>query len=247
MKKKTLMGMVLVLVSSLVLGGCARGVSQETYDAVLAERDAAQGDLATAEVEVETLQADLTTTEAEVETLQADLAEKQNQVESLYLDHASLKTEHSQLEARYNQLLEDYRTLRPEYEEPSPSALPITITAGNLDITLKEAYITERIANFGPLGRFVVLTIEVTNIGRTEEYIFAASFLIIGSERRLYRSYDFGYDPPTGFVWRYETITAEATLECKLAFDVPADERDLYVLVTIEEKIELWPSVALGL
>ncbi len=42
MKRKLLTGVVLLLVSSLALVGCAAGVSQEEYDAVVAERDAAQ-------------------------------------------------------------------------------------------------------------------------------------------------------------------------------------------------------------
>jgi len=46
MKRKLLIGMVLLLVSSLALVGCAAGVSQEEYDAVVAERDAAQAQVA---------------------------------------------------------------------------------------------------------------------------------------------------------------------------------------------------------
>jgi len=45
MKGKLLMGMVLLLVSSLALVGCTAGVSQEEYDAVVAERDAAQAQI----------------------------------------------------------------------------------------------------------------------------------------------------------------------------------------------------------
>ncbi len=45
MKRKLLIGMVLLLVSSLTLVGCAAGVSQEEYDAVVAERDAAQAQI----------------------------------------------------------------------------------------------------------------------------------------------------------------------------------------------------------
>ena len=45
MKRKLLIGMVLLLVSSLALVGCAAGVTQEEYDAVVAERNAAQSQI----------------------------------------------------------------------------------------------------------------------------------------------------------------------------------------------------------
>ena len=45
MKGKFLIGMVLLLVSSLALVGCTAGVSQEEYDVVVAERDAAQAQI----------------------------------------------------------------------------------------------------------------------------------------------------------------------------------------------------------
>jgi len=45
MKRRLLTGMVLLLVSSLALVGCAAGVSQEEYDVVVAERDAAQSQI----------------------------------------------------------------------------------------------------------------------------------------------------------------------------------------------------------
>jgi len=62
MNRKLLIGVVLLLVSSLTLVGCAAGVTQEEYDAVVAERDAAQ---------------------AQVVTLEADVAEAQTQVAEL--------------------------------------------------------------------------------------------------------------------------------------------------------------------
>lgn len=261
MKKKAHIGMALVLVSSLVLSGCAGGISREAYDNVVTERDAAQADLATARAEAESLQADLTTAEAEIETLSADLATAQAEIETLqanisaaeerfqalYMDNASLALKHHELEARYEQLVEDFAVLRPQYEEPSPSALPVTIIAENLDITIKEAYFADRVANFRPFGKFVVLTLEVTNVGRTLEYLFTGYFLVIGHERRFYPVHDFGYNGPTGFIWRTQQITGEATIEVKLAFDVPIDEHDLYILVTMEDKMSLWTSAALGL
>jgi phytoene dehydrogenase-like protein len=46
MKKLILVGVALLMVTSLLLSACAGGVSQEDYDAVIAERDAAQAELA---------------------------------------------------------------------------------------------------------------------------------------------------------------------------------------------------------
>ncbi len=46
MKKKVVIAVTLLLVSSLLLGACAAGVTQENYDAVVAERDAVQAQIA---------------------------------------------------------------------------------------------------------------------------------------------------------------------------------------------------------
>ena len=68
MKRKLLIGMVLLLVSSLALVGCPAGVSQEEYDAVVAERDAAQAQAAT-------LEAELAEAQAQIEELEANAAQ----------------------------------------------------------------------------------------------------------------------------------------------------------------------------
>jgi predicted nucleic acid-binding Zn-ribbon protein len=68
MKRKLLIGMVLLLVSSLALVGCPAGVSQEEYDAVVAERDAAQA-------QVVTLEADVAEAQAQVAELEANAAQ----------------------------------------------------------------------------------------------------------------------------------------------------------------------------
>jgi hypothetical protein len=68
MKKRLLVGMVLLLVSSLTLVGCAAGVSQEEYDAVVAERDAAQA-------QVVTLEADVAEAQAQIVELEANAAQ----------------------------------------------------------------------------------------------------------------------------------------------------------------------------
>ena len=76
MKRKVIVAMVLLLVSSLALGGCAAGVSQAEYDSVVAERDAAFAEIAS-------LQADIATAEDEIRVLTAEVADLQAQIEAL--------------------------------------------------------------------------------------------------------------------------------------------------------------------
>lgn len=86
MKRKLLIGMVLLLVSSLTLVGCAAGVTQEEYDAVEAERDAAQA-------QVVTLEADVAEAEAQIEELEANAAQA-----AAYADFMALWMSGTQLE-----------------------------------------------------------------------------------------------------------------------------------------------------
>ena len=73
MKSKSLLiGVTILVVLGIVFSGCSSGVSQEAYDEVVAECDAAEADLATAEAERDAAIADLATAEAEI----AVLAEK---------------------------------------------------------------------------------------------------------------------------------------------------------------------------
>ncbi len=79
MKGKTLQGVALLLVLSLMLSGCTAGVSQEDYDAVVAQRniaqteqDAAQAQRDVAQAQVATLQSDLTAAQAQIQALQSD-------------------------------------------------------------------------------------------------------------------------------------------------------------------------------
>jgi chromosome segregation ATPase len=102
MKRKVLKLGVLLLVISLVVVGC--GIPQETYDVVVAERDAAQsevqvlqgeldkaendlatvtGELATAESQIETVESNMTEAENQIETLESDIADAESQIESL--------------------------------------------------------------------------------------------------------------------------------------------------------------------
>jgi inhibitor of cysteine peptidase len=65
MKERLVLGMVLLVVSSLVLGGCGTGVSEEDYDAVVSERNVALAQVAA-------LESDLTEAQTQVERLQED-------------------------------------------------------------------------------------------------------------------------------------------------------------------------------
>ncbi len=56
MKGRGLIGIALLLVSSLVLGGCADGVSQDDYEAIVAERDAARAEVVTLQSELASLE-----------------------------------------------------------------------------------------------------------------------------------------------------------------------------------------------
>ena len=78
MRKKILIGVALLLVASLLLSSCAQGISQKDYDAVVAERDAAQAELLTslrdglaaAEAQIAMSESDLATAQAEIENLE---------------------------------------------------------------------------------------------------------------------------------------------------------------------------------
>ena len=72
MNTKALIGMALSLVLLLVLSGCATGISPEDYDAVVAQRDAAQREQETAQTQVETLQGELKAAQAQIQALQSD-------------------------------------------------------------------------------------------------------------------------------------------------------------------------------
>ena len=77
MRKKILIGVALLLVASLLLSSCVQGVSLKDYDAVVAERYAAQAELtslrdglAAAEAQIAMSESDLATAQAEIENLE---------------------------------------------------------------------------------------------------------------------------------------------------------------------------------
>ena len=75
MKKKALIGVVFFLVSALLLGGCA-AISQEIYDAVVAEQDAR-------ETQIESLQSELVLVKEERNKAKADFATAQSVMATL--------------------------------------------------------------------------------------------------------------------------------------------------------------------
>ena len=82
-KRWFLVGVMLLLVPLLVVG-C--GVAQEDYDAVLAERDAAQAQVAS-------LQSDMSETQSQIETLESDLADAQAQLTTVQSDYDKVNSD----------------------------------------------------------------------------------------------------------------------------------------------------------
>ena len=111
---KKIIGILLMVVMVLpLLLGC--GIPQEEHDAVLAERDAAQAQVASLQSELDnaqnqvgTLESDLAKAESEVETLESDLSQAKDQVESLQSSVAATQTEYntfkSDLKSAYTSL-----------------------------------------------------------------------------------------------------------------------------------------------
>jgi len=75
---------VMLLLASLLVAGC--GVPQEDYDAVLAERDAAQAQVAS-------LQSDMSETQSQIETLESDLADAQAQLTTVQSDYDKVNSD----------------------------------------------------------------------------------------------------------------------------------------------------------
>jgi hypothetical protein len=76
--------MSLLLMLSLALVGCSTGISQDEYDAVVAERDAANANLAE-------VQADLQAAQAQIVSLQGNITGLQGNITALQAEIATLK------------------------------------------------------------------------------------------------------------------------------------------------------------
>lgn len=76
MKKKLLVSVVVLVVAPLLMVGCAAGVSEEEYDEVKSDLDAAQS-------QIQSLQSDLDAAESQIETLQSDFEAAQAELAAL--------------------------------------------------------------------------------------------------------------------------------------------------------------------
>lgn len=72
--KLLIVGTCLLLVLSLALVGCSTGISQEKYDAMVAERDAATADLAEVQADLQAAQAQIVNLQGNITALQAEIA-----------------------------------------------------------------------------------------------------------------------------------------------------------------------------
>jgi para-nitrobenzyl esterase len=81
MKKIVLIGITLLLVVPF-FGSCNNTISQEDYDAILAEIDAAQAQIATLQSQLDTAQSDLDTVQSDLDAANAEISEIE---ESLYI------------------------------------------------------------------------------------------------------------------------------------------------------------------
>ncbi len=96
MKKRWPMFGVMLLLISCLLAGC--GVSEEVYNAVVAERDAAQ---------------------AQVTNLQSEASAIQAKYDDLKADNDELKSEFETTQAEYEELSKEYEELNEQFEELS--------------------------------------------------------------------------------------------------------------------------------
>lgn len=72
--KLLILVMCLLLTLSLALVGCSTGISQEEYDAVVAERDAANTNLAEVQADLQAAQAQIVSLQGNITALQAEIA-----------------------------------------------------------------------------------------------------------------------------------------------------------------------------
>jgi len=130
MKRKVmLIAVVLLLAVTLVLVGCTPSVPQEVYDAVVAERNAAQ-------VEIANLEADLDAAQADIEGLEADLSSAQVDIEGLEADLSSAQAGIANLETELADLRSDIASIVEESWDIAEQRY--TLLRGNIDFDLEE-------------------------------------------------------------------------------------------------------------
>jgi len=132
MRRKALAGVAVLLVSVVLLIGCVAGVSQEDYNAVVSQRDAAQAqvanleaELAVAEAQITASESDLATAQAEVEDLEDSKSQAEAQITTLEGDLATAQAEVKDLEDSISKVVpyvEVLTDLASELNEESPLA-----------------------------------------------------------------------------------------------------------------------------
>ncbi len=111
MKRKVIVAMVILLASSLALGGCAAKVSQELYDSVVAERNAAQAEIANVVAERDAAQTRIVDLVAERDAAQAEVASLVAERDAAQPEIANLVAEIANLEAEIENLQSQIETL----------------------------------------------------------------------------------------------------------------------------------------
>ena len=96
-RKQFLLSIIILIASSLVMS-C--GMPQEQYDAVVAERNAAQAEVTSLESDLDKTESDLAETESDLATTESDLAAAQSQISSLQSDLTNAESNLAEAEAQ---------------------------------------------------------------------------------------------------------------------------------------------------
>jgi len=97
MKRKLVLGIVLVLVT-LLISSC--GIPQEEHDAVVAERDSAQSQVKSLQSKLTGVEGELDTTNTQLETAQSTLETVQGELETTKSEFQSLESQLSSANSR---------------------------------------------------------------------------------------------------------------------------------------------------
>jgi len=124
MKKWFLVGVMLLLASSLVVG-C--GVPQEDYDAVVAERDAAQAEATSLQSELAGVQGELDDTKRDLSTTESNLATAESNLATANTRITSLESSASEARSQLNSMKADMTSSFTSLQEK------LTVQAAILD------------------------------------------------------------------------------------------------------------------
>ena len=106
--KKIIGILLMVVMALLLLSSC--GIPQEEHDTVVAERDAAQ-------TQVASLQSDMAEAESQIGTLESDLAEAESQIQTLQGDYEEAKSDLGAAQSRISSLQSDYNSVKSNLAE----------------------------------------------------------------------------------------------------------------------------------